>query len=88
MLQVAAWLIYWYTGIFFGEVVAAVDLYLLVLVWASTLPLKSTWQLLLGVMLPFFYQFFIKIFLYIDTRNAFGWFAQFVFLAGMVLLIQ
>ena len=58
MLQVAAWLIDWYTNISFALVVAAVDLYLLVLVWASSLPLKSTWQLILGVMLPFFNLFF------------------------------
>ena len=32
MLQVAAWLIYWYTGIWFEEVVLAVDLYLWLLV--------------------------------------------------------
>ena len=50
-----------YRDFFLEAVVFAVDLYLLVLVWASTLPLKSTWQLILGVMLPFlvfFYRFF------------------------------
>eukprot|EP00944_MAST-04C_sp_MAST-4C-sp1_P002601 g2601.t1 len=85
MLQVAAWLVEWYTAIYVGMVVATVDFYLWVLVWASTLPLKSTWQLILGVMLPFLNIFFIDFFVYIDTRNAFGWFTQFCFLAGMVL---
>ena len=62
MLQVASFLVSWYTGIYFETVVAAVDLYLWLLVWASTLPLKSTWQILLGVMLPFLEQFFINFF--------------------------
>ena len=68
MLQVAAWLIYRYTGIWFAAAVLAVDLYLLVLVWASTLPLKSTRQLKIGVMLPFLDIFFIEFFVNID-----GW---------------
>ena len=38
MLQVAALLVNWYTGIDFALVVVAVDVYLLVLVWASMLP--------------------------------------------------
>ena len=85
MLQVAAWLIRWYTRIPFALVVAAVNLYLLVLVWASTLPLKSTWQLKIGVMLPFLIVFFIDFFVFIDTRSALGWFLQFMGIGFMVL---
>ena len=84
LLQVASFLVEWYTGIRFALVVATVDLYLLVLVWASTLPLKSTWQLILGVMLPFLLSF-IEFFVFIDTENAFAWFVRFSVLAGMVL---
>lgn len=86
MLQVVEYVVEWYTGISFGTVVFAVDLYLLVLVWASTLALKSTWQLIIGVMLSFLDLLFINFFVYIDTRNAFGWFIQFVNIAAMVLL--
>ena len=87
MLQVASGLVEWYTGIDFVEVLFAVDAYLLVLVWASTLPLKSTWQLKIGVMLPFLIVFFIDFFVYIDvwTKSFFGWFSQFVNIAGMPL---
>ena len=36
-------------------------------------------------MLSLFNTFFIDFFVYIDTRNAFGWFVQFILLASMVL---
>ena len=62
------------------------DLYLLVLVWASTLPLKSTWQLKIGVMLPFLNIFFIDFFVYIDdTKCFFGLVCSIYLFAGMVL---
>ena len=85
MLQVAAWLIRWYTVISFEAVVRYVVIYLSVLVWASTLPLISTWQLILGVMLPFLLAF-IEAIVLIDvwTKSSFGWFAQF---ARIVLLV-
>ena len=51
MLQVASLLVHWYTGIYIGAM--AVDLYLLVLVWASTFPLKSTWDLIIGLVFSF-----------------------------------
>ena len=52
MLQVAAGLIRWYTGIALSGVVMGMNYYLFMLVWASTLPLKSTWQLKIGFALP------------------------------------
>ena len=52
VLQVVAGLIRWYTDIYLFEVVVAINYYLLMLVWASTLPIKSTWQLKVGNALP------------------------------------
>ena len=44
VLVVAVGLIRWYTGINLPGTLMAVNVYLFMLVWASTLPLKSTWQ--------------------------------------------
>eukprot|EP00944_MAST-04C_sp_MAST-4C-sp1_P014577 g14577.t1 len=79
MLQVAAWLVEWYTGIYSVVIVLAVDIYLLLLVWASTLPLKSTWQLIVGVMLTGFNRI-IRYFLDFDWAEA-------LFLLGFGLLL-
>ena len=83
MLQVAAWLIHWYTRIPIGNATIWVDIYLMILVWASTLPLKSTWQLKLGIVVSFLLVY-IDMFVYIDiwTKNFSLWFLYFIIIFG------
>ena len=84
VLVVAAGLIRWYTGISLIVVVMGMNYYLLMLVWASTLPLKSTWQLKIGNALPPFLQI-MDYLIDIDLLPFFVWFGLF-FLVVMIVL--
>ena len=84
MLQVAAGLIKWYTGIFLIVVVMGMNYYLLMLVWASTLPIKSTWQLKIGnALVPFLG--IMDYLIHIDLLLIGGWFALFLLVVLVVL---
>ena len=85
MLQVAAGLIRWYTGIYLIFLVAGMNYYLLMLVWASTLPIKSTWQLKIGNALPPFLLIMNQL-IYIDLLLIGAWFALFLLVVGIVLV--
>ena len=84
MLQVAAGLIRWYTGIYLIVVVMGMNYYLLMLVWASTLPLKSTWQLKIGNALPPFLVIMDDL-IHIDLLSIVEWFALFLLVVVVVL---
>ena len=74
VLVVAAMLIRWYTGLSLILVVfTGMNYYLLMLVWASTLPLKSTWQLKIGNALPPF-LLIMDLLIYIDLLSIVEWF--------------
>ncbi len=87
VLQVAAGLIRWYTGIYLIFLVMVVNFYLLMLVWASTLPLKSTWQLKIGNALPPFLGIMDKL-IHIDLLSIHGWFGLFFFVVIIVLFYR
>tara|TARA_B100000965_G_scaffold399327_1_gene419085 strand:+ start:3325 stop:4644 length:1320 start_codon:yes stop_codon:yes gene_type:complete len=84
MLQVAAGLIKWYTGIGLINVVMVVNYYLLMLVWASTLPIKSTWQLKIGNALPPF-LLIMNYLIHIDLLSIGDWFVLFLIVPSIVL---
>ena len=87
MLQVAAGLIRWYTGIYLINVVTGMNFYLLMLVWASTLPLKSTWQLKIGNALPPF-LLIMDLLIYIDLLSIVEWFRLFLTVVIVVLFYR
>ena len=84
MLQVAAGLIRWYTGIYLINVVMVMNYYLLMLVWASTLPIKSTWQLKIGNALPPFLGIMHDL-IHIDLLSIIGSFVFFLLVVVVVL---
>ena len=87
MLQVAAGLIRWYTAIYLSDVVVVVNYYLLMLVWASTLPLKSTWQLKIGNALPLFLVIMNQL-IRIDLLLIVDWFGLFLIVVIVVLFYR
>ena len=87
MLQVAAGLIRWYTGIYLILVVMGMNYYLLMLVWASTLPLKSTWQLKIGNALPPFLEI-MDYLIRIDLLSIVDWFGLFLLVVISVLFYR
>ena len=86
MLQ-AAGLIRWYTGISLIFLVAGMNYYLLMLVWASTLPLKSTWQLKIGNALPPFLVI-MDYLIRIDLLLIVEWFLLFLLVVIVVLFYR
>ena len=84
VLQVAAGLIRWYTGIYLINVVIGMNYYLLMLVWASTLPIKSTWQLKIGnALVPFLG--IMDYLIHIDLLLIGEWFELFLIVVIVVL---
>ena len=87
MLVVASGLIRWYTGIGLIWLVFGMNYYLLMLVWASTLPLKSTWQLKIGNALPPFLGI-MDYLIRIDLLLIVQWFILFLLVVIFVLVYR